>query len=648
MNKSKYYPYVDGLRGIAVILVLIYHLNPEIFKGGFLGVDIFFVISGYLITGIIKRKVASHSFNFLEFYYRRIKRLLPCLLTTLLLVLVIGLFILTPAELTEFSKTSVYSLLSVSNIYFYLNSGYFDVASESQLLLHTWSLAVEAQFYLIWPFFIVFICQKISPKHQPLAILLTILLGSTVTWLVSINDPSMAFYLTPFRISEFAIGAFLCWLKFEPKQSAQFSNLSVLASFALFTLILVLISAEGISYHFPGWIVLIPCLLTAVIIYFGKKSKICTRLLANQPLVFLGKISYAFYLYHWPLIVLFKKKISPDIDLVSGVAIAVITLILAIVTTYVIESPIRKRQFFVENNFINGSLLFTLILIFPAVLVFSHAWSSQGYPQRFPSNIAEISLEIQNEKDYRFHLQKQNCVDRGWNACEVIPSDAEQPVVLILGDSHGIDGLNILQPHFPDFYYILQSVPGCPPMLSNDFRQMADLGHPNYDKCLQLLDNLAMASNYENVDYLVISSYYLHFQPETLINFLNLLPEKLLEKTLFFGNAPGFKYDLPDTVIRKRSTSFSEEEFEEIFEYKLVVQDQAIRKVASEHGLAYVSKLDFYCPEKQCNLVYGDSEKLLTYDQHHLSFAAANELGKSLKLTYGTFDNLLSATKAPL
>ena len=121
MNKSKYYPYLDGLRGIAVILVLLYHLKPDIFKSGFLGVDIFFVLSGYLITGIVKKKVDANAFDFWNFYYRRLKRLLPCLVTTLVFVLVLSLFILTPAELTEFSKTSVYSLLSVSNIYFYLS-----------------------------------------------------------------------------------------------------------------------------------------------------------------------------------------------------------------------------------------------------------------------------------------------------------------------------------------------------------------------------------------------------------------------------------------------------------------------------------------------------------------------------------------------
>ncbi|MCI5144936.1 MAG: acyltransferase, partial [Candidatus Electrothrix sp. AR3] len=217
MIQRQYRADVDGLRAFAVLAVLFYHFDFSFFSGGFTGVDIFFVISGFLITQNIMADLSKGSFSFARFYTRRIRRLFPALFVTLVLSLLFGFLLFTPEHYLRLAKSLLYSVLSVSNFFFWQEAGYFDTAVDFKPLLHTWSLAVEEQFYLIWPA-LLFLLFKLGKKW----ILLFLLLSSALSlywseqWLLT--DPSGAFFLTPFRIIEFAFGAIMAWLiQFQPK-----------------------------------------------------------------------------------------------------------------------------------------------------------------------------------------------------------------------------------------------------------------------------------------------------------------------------------------------------------------------------------------------------------------------------------------------
>jgi peptidoglycan/LPS O-acetylase OafA/YrhL len=213
-SSTKYLPHIDGLRALAVLAVFVYHLVPHLSLGGYMGVDIFFVISGFLITRIIKDKTADNTFSLSGFYIRRARRIMPALIATVLITLFVGLVFLSPEKLTELAKTGIWSLTGLSNFYFYNHLGYFDLDADSQLFLHTWSLAVEEQFYLIWPSLLLLILS-LGKKNQNNALLSLVVLGMVVSFWLTKTNPNAAFYMMPSRMGEFAFGAILNFFTFK-------------------------------------------------------------------------------------------------------------------------------------------------------------------------------------------------------------------------------------------------------------------------------------------------------------------------------------------------------------------------------------------------------------------------------------------------
>ena len=208
----KYRPEIDGLRGIAVLGVLLFHLGVQQLSGGYVGVDVFFVISGYLITRLIRSDVRAGTFTFTRFYVRRTRRLFPALFFTLVLCLVAGCLLLSPGHLENFAGTLIASILSVSNIQFWQQSGYFDLESSLKPLLHTWSLGVEEQYYLFWPWLLVFLTRRFA-RHTFAIILIGGICSFCLNLVFYNSSHATIFYLLPFRAFEFAIGALTLWIE---------------------------------------------------------------------------------------------------------------------------------------------------------------------------------------------------------------------------------------------------------------------------------------------------------------------------------------------------------------------------------------------------------------------------------------------------
>ena len=350
MQPIKYIPVLDGIRGLAVIAVLFFHL--DLLPGGFLGVDIFFVISGYLITKIIVEENENNLFSFKNFYIKRFKRLFPALIIVSIFSLIIACIIFDTDNLNRINKSSIFSLFFLSNIFFWTESNYFDTSSNLKPLLHTWSLGIEMSFYIIFPIFLLSLQKIKNFKVNLLLITSIILLTSLSIIFLNTKKPifdtlvfnsflygkyidDTLFYLFPFRLFEFLFGSIVALLpkiNFN-KYSPYFFNIS------LFCLILFFIKFDEKSNYLLR--TMLTCLLTAMIIYF-KFNKF-NFLLNNKLMIKTGIISYSLYLIHWPLIVYTKYLFFDQLNLPKIIIIVILSIVLAQMSYSFIEKPLRRK-----------------------------------------------------------------------------------------------------------------------------------------------------------------------------------------------------------------------------------------------------------------------------------------------------------------
>ena len=341
MNKElKYRPEIDGLRTIAVIGVIIYHLTPESLKGGFLGVDVFFVISGYLITSIIYRPISERRFSFWNFWKRRFKRLYPALSIVVLLTLIVGFWVLPNPERGALPMQALGALFSFSNILLWRTTGgYWDTSSENISLLHTWSLSLEEQYYICFPIFL-FLVSVFLKRRLGISIVFLLITSLILSILFSYDKPTPAFYLLPTRMWELLIGSLLAiyspYLLRTLRSSIQGTLIHLLGIVLIIGSYFLIENARG----FPGLYPLAPCIGAYLILAFQCQNSLITKCLTLPTVVYIGKISYSLYLWHWPTIV-YAYYISPD----PNVALILIaTFALAAVSYHYIEQPIRKAS----------------------------------------------------------------------------------------------------------------------------------------------------------------------------------------------------------------------------------------------------------------------------------------------------------------
>jgi len=342
----KYRPDIDGLRALAVLPVILFHLEPSWIPGGFVGVDIFFVISGFLITKIIWREAQEQRFTFARFYERRARRILPVLFTVLTVSSCLALWMMTPAELSSYSETLAGAALFASNIVLFFQTGYFDAAAHQKPLLHTWSLAVEEQFYIFFPIVILVSLKFLKVRFT----LLLVVLGAVLSFLISLyvtnKDPSLSFYWLPFRAWELLFGSLIA-LGILPELRSRVLRHAV----SVVGLVLVLVSLAFYSSGtlFPGLMAAPPVLGATMIIWSGPSSLI-GRALSAKPLVFVGLISYSLYMWHWPIIVFAELYLIREPYLYELLAIFAVTVMVSYVSWRFIEQPFRNSEGLVKRT----------------------------------------------------------------------------------------------------------------------------------------------------------------------------------------------------------------------------------------------------------------------------------------------------------
>jgi peptidoglycan/LPS O-acetylase OafA/YrhL len=416
----KYRSDIDGLRALAILPVVWFHSDLPGVPGGFTGVDTFFVISGYLITLIIHREVSSGTFSFAHFYERRFRRIAPALLLVTAAVTAAGYALLLPYELLEYSRSAVAALGIVSNVFFWRAGGYFKLAEAITPLLHTWSLGVEEQFYLLFPTLLI-AAERLRGVKRTVALLAVLSLALSL--ILTPRSPAAAFYLLPTRGWELMAGAGLAvGLIAIPPRLGGYAGLCGIA--------LLFIAAFAISGDdpFPGWRALIPALGAALVIGSPPQA-LAGRLLSWPPLVYLGRISYSLYLWHWPVFVFLRHwraapLLPPTLALIGiGSAVA-----LAAATYKTVEQPARDRSVpFTKVLIACGSAAAIVLLALALALL------GGGLPQRFSPQVARIA----SGHDAYAPLAHA-CTDIGFDAaferCHIGP--AGKPRLLLFGDSH--------------------------------------------------------------------------------------------------------------------------------------------------------------------------------------------------------------------
>lgn len=363
MSSIKYRPEIDGLRAIAVISVIIYHLNENWLSGGFLGVDIFFVISGFLITGIIITEIQQNSFSLKQFYTRRIKRIYPAFITVMALVSFIASAIFIYNDFNKLRKTIELAIAFLSNFYLGLTQGYFDLSANENPVLHIWSLAVEEQYYLIFPLILILAYKKFREIKVLFIITLILFFILLATSFIPANfykevlhQPNI-YYLSNLRFPELLVGSLLAIY-----HNLSASNLiAILSTLLLFSCLFLM--NNNIAF-IPGVTLILPCIFTALIIHATSQNNIVKLCLSNKAIVFIGKISYSLYLYHW-IFIAFAYYITGEkqINNQSIAIVIVLTIIFSVLSYYLIEQPIRKSKLNFKQSFLYIYFIPSLLLL---------------------------------------------------------------------------------------------------------------------------------------------------------------------------------------------------------------------------------------------------------------------------------------------
>jgi peptidoglycan/LPS O-acetylase OafA/YrhL len=413
---------IDGLRAVAIIPVVLFHAGISQVPGGFAGVDVFFVISGYLITGLILNDIANGRFSIAHFYERRVRRILPALFFVLIFTSIAAYALLMPDDAWEFGRSLFATMLFSSNVLFAKQTGYFQTAVEMKPLLHTWSLGVEEQFYILYPLF-VYLITRYLPKRY-VGVLLS-LLGSSLAF--SIWDVhwhrSVAFYSSAARAWELLVGAILAVGVIPAARSRIMAD--ILASLGLFLLIGSFLSLSG-SLPFPGVNALYPALGTALLIYSGTtQATITSRILSTKPFVFIGLISYSLYLWHWVLIVFFRYYSLRPLGGWCSLVLISVGVVIATVSWKFVENPFRGHRGLVQSRsvlFAGAAAGSTLFVVFAGVLFLTH-----GLPARLDQKVLGL---LASKNDY--WSRRDACIDR---ICH-IGDDRATPSFMLWGDSH--------------------------------------------------------------------------------------------------------------------------------------------------------------------------------------------------------------------
>lgn len=620
-----YRPDIDGLRALAVLAVIGFHAFPARVPGGFIGVDVFFVISGFLISGIILRGLEAKKFDFWEFYSRRIRRIFPALTVVLFSTLAMGWFLLLPDEYARLGKHIAAGALFVSNWILWGESGYFDIDATAKPLLHLWSLGVEEQFYLVWPLFLVWV---FGIRNKVIfSVTLVLILSFALNMALVKDHPEATFFLPFTRFWELLVGALLAGISMRAPPGKDV--IEELLGRKHIEIVKFLLSASGLlligmsialfskDSVFPGWLAILPAVGTAMIMASGASSWLNRYLLTSRPVVGIGLISYPLYLWHWVL--LFTATHLLDSGSVTEyrqyrIGAVVLSFVLAYATYMLVERPLRR----VPAKAIAMKLCMCMGIV--AAMGVGIFGSEGALKQRF--NPAEISAfeDLQAERltqnnNYRYGsclLLRPKRIDEFGADCQ--PEGGTD--ISLLGDSyaaHLYPGLSEMsRSHSWTLGQLTASA--CPPVLNFNF--------PDRPNCRTINEQIFnLKSKPKGIVLAADWPQYWNMEGfaqalrQTLVNY----KKSWTGKIILVGPAVAFPTDQLAWVVRKGDIEKSSSANPRLPELRAI--DEALRSLSRELDIVYLSPVETLCSGKECQYAIqtGTGRKLFAVDLGHLT-----------------------------
>lgn len=637
IKEVTYFQGIDGLRGLSILLVVLYHYYPNLIPNGFIGVDIFFVISGFLITNILVLGTGDKNFTLRRFYIKRIKRIFPALILTLIFSVVMGWVFLLPNQYTALAYQVISGAGFFSNIYFLQQTDYFHPITTDTILLPLWSLSIEEQYYLFLPIIFI-ICYRFNIRY--LYIFIAILLVSFFLNIVDISTfPMESFYSTTSRIWEILTGGIFALLnamyKNDRSNCIKTPYLYILNKEFMgvvgFSCIFYAIFFNG-KNNYPGWWALLP-VLGATCILASLSSVVCKRILQNKILVFLGLISFPLYLSHWPILSFSYIYSFGTVGYITKIFLLVISIAVSFVIYKYVETPIRGHQ--KEKHNYEGStivaLIFLLLLIVGFALVIIQ---NNGFTSRYSDYIGEIS-DFQRVNNLRYEWGDKTCFLNlpqqsygDFKKCKSSHKDADKrrPTLFLWGDSHAAHLISGLKDRYGDKYNIVQrTATSCPPIFSSK----------NDSPCGLLNSHIIKEIDASRPQLIILAGRWKGSANLEVTKSIEMIKERA---SIYGGSivmiAPPPQWDssLPELIMRwgiqSSITEFSalpKRKKDNLSSYYPDINyEEFLRDLSKKNNIALVSLVDILCNSQGClTLVGNTANDLVTYDQDHFTINAS-------------------------
>ena len=599
--KLTYRPEIDGLRAIAVGVVILYHakitiLGYQPFKGGFIGVDIFFVISGYLITSIIlKELITTGNFSFKHFYERRIRRILPVLLFVMLLSLPFAWIYLLPSIFIDFSKSILFSIGFSSNFYFHYSGQQYGAESGlSKPFLHTWSLSIEEQYYILFPI-VLLVSFKYFRKYLVHILIFGFIISLGLAEWTSRNYPSVSFYFIHTRMWELLAGSLLAYYEINNGHRSKNKTLNlILPTFGLILIGHSILFFNDGMFH-PSLYTLSPIIGVCLIIWFSNKDELTTKILSTKLFVGIGLISYSLYLWHYPIFAFNRKINFTDDNMLKKLILVVVIFVLSILTYFFVEKLFRNRNFPFKKVLIIVCMIIGILVVFTSYTLYK-----DGKLNKLNSIMEEKISSPLYRADCKFSTSTADFFNESLFKKNFLECKKKyNKFILILGDSHSIDLFNSISKISKNNEFVIGlNKGGCRPLYKNT-------ENCHYNNALEFIKNFN-----EDVKYILFThkgSYFLtnsgskkdfkssklrklplnFVQIDNTLSYLKRIKE-LNSNLIFIGPhiEPNVKID------RKFIKNNLDKNNKDTSNYDLVYVDKKLKELSKQNNIKYLSKID--------------------------------------------------------
>jgi len=624
----EYRPDIDGLRAVAIIWVIAFHAFPEMAPGGFVGVDVFFVISGFLITSIILKGLERGEFSFAGFYAGRVRRLLPALCLMLITLLVAGWHFFLADEFRSLGKNVLAGIAFVSNFVLWQESGYFDSAAESKPLLHLWSLGIEEQFYIAWPL-LLYVARKRGMNLLHLSVGLALASFALNAWLVH-RDPVATFYLPVTRFWEILAGSMLALVRSQtanvPPGAATsdghnnqnrsagpwINNLQAAAGLAL---LLVAVAMLDKKAAYPGYLALLPVSATVLLISAGPRAWLNRHVLSNRGIVWVGLISYALYLWHWPVLVFLRLGSAEPPTVAARLAAIGVSVLIAWLTFELVDKPVRYGPHPARKALALCAIAAALGISGGA------AYQFNGMPWRFSDSLQKLAAF---QYDYRADYREGTCFLRtdqdasAFQDCSNPLPRAGAPSIVLWGDSHAAHLYPGLKASLEANFKLTQlTSSSCPPIVGLVLEERPT--------CKGVNDYVLHRIGVEQPDRVILAALWnggWGYDSTRIVDTIRALRAKGIRDIELVGPVPHWKDGLPRALYRAALRDVPLHRIPQRTRSGLIPLEQLdaqMREISKAEGIAYISPWDTLCDTNGCQTVTEDNGVPIAWDTVHLT-----------------------------